>query len=147
MKYHLGDILSITTGHLVSPRHIDGVYDILNYMTGDNLYTHQLPRGSRECKLELLKQYPQLAGVDTSTMTPSSSKVNWKRWLDEQVTRFGEYLEVIPLPNWTKSQEAQLEQAKLAVADLKAENARLKEVILAHYRAMLDTNLLPKGGI
>ncbi len=29
--FDLGDIPSITTGALVSPRHIDGVYDILDY--------------------------------------------------------------------------------------------------------------------
>ena len=65
-KFHLGDVLSITTGRLVSPRHMDGVYDILNFMTGDNLFTHQLPRASDECKPHLLAQFPQLAEVDTS---------------------------------------------------------------------------------
>lgn len=48
-EFHIGDILSITTERLVSPRLIEGVYDILNYMTGDNLMTHQLPRASRHC--------------------------------------------------------------------------------------------------
>ena len=36
--FDLGDIPSITTGALVSPRHIDGVYDILDYMTGEQLF-------------------------------------------------------------------------------------------------------------
>ena len=53
-------MLSITTGRLVSTRHIGGVYDILNFMTGDNLFTHQLPRASDECKPYLLEQFPQL---------------------------------------------------------------------------------------
>jgi len=39
---------------------MDGVYDILNYMTGDSLFTHQLPRASDECKPFLLEQFPQL---------------------------------------------------------------------------------------
>lgn len=46
-RFHLGDVLSITTGHLLSPRHMEGVYEILNHMTGDQLFTHQLPRASR----------------------------------------------------------------------------------------------------
>lgn len=58
-EFHLGDILSITMGRLVSPRHIDGVYDILNYMTGDNLFTHQLGRASEQCRPYLCAQYPQ----------------------------------------------------------------------------------------
>lgn len=47
--FHIGDILSVTTSRLVSPSHIDGVYSILNWMTCDNLYTHQLPRAADEC--------------------------------------------------------------------------------------------------
>ena len=62
--FHIGDVLSITTGRLVSPRHIDGVYDILNFMTDDNLFTHQLPRACDECKPFLLKQFPQLASPE-----------------------------------------------------------------------------------
>ena len=58
--FHIGDVLSITTGRLVSSKHIGGVYDILNYMTGDELYTHQLPRACDECLPAFRKQYPQL---------------------------------------------------------------------------------------
>ena len=64
-KFHLSDILSVTTGRLVSTRHMDGIYDILNFMTGDNLFTHQLPRASKECEPYLLKQFPELAKAGT----------------------------------------------------------------------------------
>src|SRR3989338_2928760 len=66
-QFHLGDVLSIATNRLVSPRHIDGVYDILNFMTGDNLFTHQLPRASDECKPYLVKQFPQLAATEMAS--------------------------------------------------------------------------------
>lgn len=46
-SFHIGDVLSAMTGTLVSPRHIGGVYDVLNWMTGESLMTHQLPRASR----------------------------------------------------------------------------------------------------
>lgn len=85
-EFDLGDILSITTGTLVSPRHMDGVYDILNFMTGDNLFTHQLSRASREMAPRLLAQHPDLAAVDASVVTPE----NFKAWLDEQVAKYGE---------------------------------------------------------
>jgi allophanate hydrolase subunit 1 len=58
--FHISDVLSITTGRLVSSRHIDGIYDILNFLTGDNLYTHQLPRAMRECKPWLRSQFPSI---------------------------------------------------------------------------------------
>ncbi len=93
-QFHIGDVLSVTTGHLVSPRHMDGIYDILNFMTGDNLFTHQLPRASDECKPHLLEQHPQLNDVDASGVTSE----NWQKWLDQQVARFGEKLSVRPIP-------------------------------------------------
>jgi hypothetical protein len=92
--FHIGDILSITGDKLVSPRLVEGVYDILNFMTGDSLYTHQLPRAMRECRPHLLKQHPELASVDESNVTAET----WRAWLDEQIKRFGETLPVTPVP-------------------------------------------------
>lgn len=96
-QFHLGDVLTITTGNLVSPRHIQGVYEILNFMTGDNLYTHQLPRARRECRGPLLEQFPQLAEVDASGVDQN----NWRDWLAEQVDKYGEYLWVATLTEYT----------------------------------------------
>jgi hypothetical protein len=52
--------MSVTTGLLVSSRHMEGVYEILNFLTGDKLFTHQLPRAMTECEPWLRSQYPQL---------------------------------------------------------------------------------------
>lgn len=93
-KFHVGDVLSITTGRVVSLRHIDGVYDILNFMTGDNIFTHQIPHALEECKPHLLEQLPQLKDADASGVTPE----NWQNWLNEQVARFGEELTVHDIP-------------------------------------------------
>ena len=99
--FHLGDILSVTTERLVSPRHIGGVYDILNWMTGDNLFTHQLPRACGECKGPLLAQHPDLAAiVPPETFgdgTKDSAEEAVNRWLAEQVAIYGETREVAPL--------------------------------------------------
>ncbi len=98
--FHLGDILSITTGRLVSPRHIDGVYDILNWMTGDNLMTHQLPRACGECEGPLRAHHPDLAAIEVPDFPGGdmeSVKRFYARWLAEQVTIYGETREVTPL--------------------------------------------------
>jgi hypothetical protein len=95
-KFHLGDILSITTGRLVSPRHMDGVDDILNYMTQDNLFTHQLPRAAEECAPWLIRRHPQLAKVQVPDTFEGKDHVD--RWLVEQVRLYGEELEVGPIP-------------------------------------------------
>lgn len=57
-QFHLGDVLSITTGRLVSPRHRDGAYEILNFMTGEKLNTIVLLGASDVCKPFLLRQFP-----------------------------------------------------------------------------------------
>lgn len=92
--FHLGDILSITTGVLASKRHMEGVYDILNFMTRDKLFTHQLRRAADECKPALLAQHPQLAAITGDEVTPE----NFKAWIEAQCAEFGEELMVQQLP-------------------------------------------------
>ncbi|MDP1689462.1 MAG: hypothetical protein Q8L47_05055, partial [bacterium] len=109
-KFHLGDVLTITTGRLVSPRHIDGVYDILNFMTGDNLFTHQLPRAMDECKPYLFAQFPQFAMPEIQDritqldkmLKTKDGKAEPKKlvadWLAKQVEKYGKIFDVKPIP-------------------------------------------------
>ncbi len=92
MTFTLGQVLSITTGILLCK--IDGVYAILNHMTGDNLYTHQLPRASRECAPHLVKQFPQLAAINAEGI----GRNNWEAWLQNQILEYGDEFDVNPLP-------------------------------------------------
>jgi hypothetical protein len=110
-QFHLGDVLSVTTERLVSPRHVDGVYDILNFMTGDNLFTHQLPRANDECKPFLLEQFPQLATPEMDfavaelgeMLKTKSGKAETEKlvagWLAKQVAKYGEMFTVKPIPS------------------------------------------------
>ncbi|MGS2645927.1 DUF7736 domain-containing protein [Streptosporangium sp. G12] len=93
--FHLGDVLSVTTGRLVSPTHMGGVYGILNWMTGEDLFTYQLPRAARECAGPLLVQHADLADVEVPDEFADEAHV--KAWLAEQVERFGETRFVAPL--------------------------------------------------
>lgn len=95
-EFDLGDILSITDGALVSPRHIGGVYDILGYMTGESLMTHQLPRCARECRPHLLRQHPQLDGVGLPEVVERTEGAIMA-WLDSVKSIYGETLPVEPL--------------------------------------------------
>lgn len=67
-QFHIGDLISLSTDRLVSPRHMDGLYDILNYMTGDNLWTHQLPRACDVCRPHLHEQHPWLEDPEIQTI-------------------------------------------------------------------------------
>jgi hypothetical protein len=66
MKFSVDDVLSITTGRLVSSHHIGGVYNILNFMTGSNLFTHQLPDAADRCRPFLLERFPELVEAGTT---------------------------------------------------------------------------------
>lgn len=67
-------MLTVTTGRLLTkPRGsgdngIGDLYGILNWMTSDNLFTHQLPRAMEECSPWLLRWFPELATVDERSL-------------------------------------------------------------------------------
>lgn len=80
----------------MSTRHMDGIYDILNFMTGDELFTHQLPRAMKQCAPELLQQHPQLSAV-VCDWSPQNDETAIRNWLQQQTDKFGESLDVSPL--------------------------------------------------
>lgn len=90
--FELGDILSITTSRLVSRRGMDGVYDILGFMVGESLFTHQLPRVRDEVAPFLLEQYPQLAEIEVPKRLDGKDK--WMEWLSKMETKYGRVLSV-----------------------------------------------------
>lgn len=65
--FSLEAVLSVTTGRLLtkakgkSNNGIGDIYDLLNFMCAEDVYTHQLGRFADECRSYILRQYPQLA--------------------------------------------------------------------------------------
>jgi hypothetical protein len=90
--FPIGDVLSATTGILVSPRGIAGVYEVLNWMTGESVYTHQLPRIGREARPVILAAHPDLAQAYEEAEQVTSQ--NWCHWHDTWVARYGETISV-----------------------------------------------------
>jgi hypothetical protein len=88
--FHITDILSVTTGMLLSTRLMDGVYDILEYMTGDRIFSHQVSHARRFCAGALLVQHPYLASIDGLDI----DEHNIARHVETWVNLFGEYLTV-----------------------------------------------------
>jgi hypothetical protein len=77
-----------------------GVHEILDYMTGDALFTHQLPRACDECGPPLLEQHPQLADIPIPDFgTGERADIEWRviAWLADLATQHGERLPVTPL--------------------------------------------------
>lgn len=88
--FHLGDLLSVTTGVLVSPRYMDGVCDILGYLLTTQFDLDRLTEAMDLCRPFLLTEFPSLLEVRPVDV----SFENWRGWLDEQVGVFGEWQEV-----------------------------------------------------
>ncbi|MCO5080916.1 MAG: hypothetical protein M9955_04570 [Rhizobiaceae bacterium] len=83
-------VLSVVTGSLLCD--IGQVYEVLNFMTGESVYTHQLPRISREATPVLLARRPELqAAIDEADQV---NPENWQAWLATWVERYGETMAV-----------------------------------------------------
>lgn len=97
-QFHIGDVLSVMTGVLVSPDHIEGVYKILGWMVDDEgVMTHQLPRLSREVEPFLRKTFPDLAAIDMNTVQ-ITSEAECLTWLASIEPNFGTHRDVPRLP-------------------------------------------------
>jgi hypothetical protein len=101
--FDIGDILSITTGLLVSKRRMEGVKDILSFMLGRNIDTKETPDAYDVCRPALLLQLPKLAGEElkrdvkrleeklrTTVNEQKGSVVD--AWVNEQAGRYGRTL-------------------------------------------------------
>lgn len=71
--FKIEEVLSAVKGYLLCD--MGKVYEVLNFLTGDNLYTHQLPRAGRECAPHVFKQHPFLESIDLSIV----NTYNWKQ--------------------------------------------------------------------
>jgi hypothetical protein len=98
-RFHVGDILSVITGRLVSARGMEGRYDILGYMTNDSPYTAQLGRFADECKPYLHQQFDEtLAGFYEPPEVAMADAPSKYRWLGEVGRTLGEpLLQVKPI--------------------------------------------------
>lgn len=93
-QFHLGDLLTVATSRLISPSGMRGAHAILSYMTGDDLFTHQLSRALDVCKEPILEQHPFLKDI---TVPVLDSEVAVIGWLGEAVKQYGELFDVRPL--------------------------------------------------
>jgi len=89
--FHISDVLSVTTGHLVSTRHMDGVYDIMNFLFDDNLTTIGLAVMADTAREELLEQHPDLKNIQ---VPEDLSIENYLAWLSKLYIVYGEYLSI-----------------------------------------------------
>lgn len=91
--FSIGDVLSVTTGILVSHDHSTGVFNILEWMTGEILFHHQLTRAMDACAPVLLELYPQLKDIVPPTYLGNDVDAIFQ-WVDDQAENYGHWFEV-----------------------------------------------------
>ena len=85
------DVISVLCGKIMGEP--GGVCELLNFMTGDDLYTSMLPIAMEVCGPFLALQFPELAKSCDKDLAPLP-----KRTIKELVRKFGEVLTINPLP-------------------------------------------------
>jgi len=92
MKFSTLTIVSILTGKQLG--RIDDIYKILDFMTADSVFTHQIPRAMRTCRPDLQRQFPDLAQITPEQITKETAAMISANLVE----KFGPELEVAPLP-------------------------------------------------
>ncbi len=98
-EFHLGHLLSITTGYLFPvpgvkvPSHV--LYEILNFMTGDSNQTVQLFNAADEVKPRLLGQLPWLNEIHFQRGEVGPENI--QDVLDRLVEKYGAWHKIYPL--------------------------------------------------
>jgi len=109
-SFHLADVLSVINGRIISTTPIERTFSLLNFMTDDSLFRHQLPRIIDECKPHLDRQFPQLIKKDMVSeiidflhsmeieKEKSLQGIFWKEWMEKQIGKYGETFLVEQIP-------------------------------------------------
>jgi hypothetical protein len=85
------DVLSTVTGRLMGD--IGGVYEVLNWMTGESVFTHQIPRISREACPVVVAAHPALQqAIDEAEQV---TQENYKEWRQAWEDRYGPTIAVL----------------------------------------------------
>jgi len=92
MTFTTGEIISAGTGRLCCP--IERMYVIYDFLTGDKLFTHQLPRAFRACEEWVKQQCPWVRELNEKDCTTD----NWREWLAAAESKYGPTHELLPLP-------------------------------------------------
>jgi hypothetical protein len=89
-EFPTADVLGTITGKLLGD--IGGIYLVLNWMTGESVFTHQLPRISREARPVILALRPELQqAIDEAEQV---NRENVLEWRDRWNARYGTFISV-----------------------------------------------------
>lgn len=76
-EFKLGDVLSVTTGVLVGPSHVGGIYEVVDHVLGRPHWTHELPRAAAAAAPLILAQVPEIAEAYPPTIRTEAEAAAW----------------------------------------------------------------------
>lgn len=110
-RFPISDVLTIVTGYILKVGGMTAVYELLNFMTRDTIFTHEIPRAARECRPHLYRQHPFLSSpafvaevdrlngqLDDPNLTSTARRQICSAWVARQRRRYGARLLVRPIP-------------------------------------------------
>lgn len=111
-KFHVGAVLTVARERLVTRADAEGsivgpVYEILNYLTDDDLFTHQLPRAGRACEGHVRALCPWTVSPEADALLEwlakeleqgADAKLAVDGLLAEAEAKWGAWHELTPLP-------------------------------------------------
>ncbi len=81
----------------MSRDHIAGVYRVCEFMAGEPVFTHALPRVSGEARPSILRQHPRLAEIIVPYFGENPTRDDVYGWFTEQEALYGIELPLTPL--------------------------------------------------
>ena len=93
MKCTTAEIITVGLGRLCVP--MERVCELMNFLTKDNLFTHQLPRAFLTCEAWVKQHHPWLERLDESGCNGQT----WRRWIADAELKYGKEHELQPLPD------------------------------------------------
>lgn len=94
--FYLPEVLSVSAGPLLCE--YTRVKDLVCFLVGEDLFSHQMVRALKFCGPQLIKIYPCLGDVDPSTCTPH----NWQEWLTEWSKKLPAEYTLYRLDGWER---------------------------------------------
>lgn len=93
-SFDLGTILSITSKRVFTDER--NIYDILEFLFGNEVYSHQMPRVMNITSTYILSFYPGLKGIGKKEIINDWQDV--KAFITKQKETFGDNLVLSPMP-------------------------------------------------
>jgi hypothetical protein len=90
-------ILSVTTHHLLTDGGMAAVHECMEYLAGEPVWSHQLPRVAEELTPWLHELHPIFAKYDQHGLASGPYR-NYREWRDAMLAEIGPTLTVRPIP-------------------------------------------------